>query len=999
VRTDERVTRLLERLRAADLVGRRPSSTYRLQLTPQFGFRAAADVVPYLHELGISDLYLSPILPSARGSSHGYDVVAHDRLRDELGGAAGFAALADAVRAHGMGILVDFVPNHMGIGPENEWWIDVLENGPSSVYAPYFDVDWRPVKDELENKILVPLLGDQYGAVLERGELQLQRDEGAFSLAYFEHRLPISPRTVPRILLHDIDALTTELGEGDLHLQELLSIITALEKLAPRSEPDPEKIAERAREKEVAKRRLASLFDASPRLRAHVDAAVAALNGRPGEPRSFDRLDALLDAQAWRLAYWRVAGEEINYRRFFDIDSLAAIRMEDERVFAATHRLIFSLVRSGAVTGLRIDHPDGLYAPTAYFRTLQEAFLVEQARALWQVDGGGERELDEILPELRARVAEAHRAGTLPARPFYVVVEKILEGRERMPASWCVDGTTGYDFLGCVNGLYVDGAARLAFDDLYARFTGAPHDFRRLVYEKKKMLMASSMASELNVLAHRLNRISEGDRRTRDFTLAALGGALEEYVANLPIYRTYVEGSEPADVDERDRQYIETTLARAQRRSLNLNPSLFRFLRDILLLRHHADRPLIERGALIEFVRKLQQVTGAITAKAIEDTAFYVYQRLVSLDEVGADPEEFGVSVETFHAANRARLAEWPGSLNTTSTHDTKRSEDVRLRISALSEIPGDWAARVARWADLNRGSKIRTDDQMAPDANDELLFYQTLVGAFPDEDPPDASFRARVAAYLEKALREAKVHTSWTNVDEDYESAMQTFAARVLDSRAFLDDFVPFQRRIARAARLSSLSQTAIKILAPGVPDVYQGTELWNLSLVDPDNRRPVDFDLRARLLDELGRRLAEGGGDARARLAAQLGGSLADGRAKLLLLREGLRLRRAEPELFRDGEYHALSITGDDAAHLVAFARRHRSRAAIVLAPRLVLRLCDRADGGALRWSARVELPAALRGRYVDAITGRPVDARQGALPAGERLALFPVALLRSA
>ena len=1000
---DERVARLFERLRRDDrLVSRRPASTYRLQLTPEFGFRRAAEVLPYLAELGVTDVYLSPILPASPGSPHGYDVVAYGELRADLGGAEGFAELAARARSPGLGLLVDFVPNHMGIGPTNPWWLDVLENGPSSVYAPYFDIDWRPVKLELENKVLVPVLGDQYGAVLERGELRLARDGGAFALEYFEHRFPISPRSVPRLLRHRIDELQAELGEADIQLQELLSILTALEKLAPRHEVDPGKVVERAREKEVAKRRLQALFESSPRILRHVDDAVAAFNGRPGDARSFDLLAELLDAQAYRLAHWRVAGEEINYRRFFDINSLAAIRMEDERVFAETHRLILGLVRRGEISGLRIDHPDGLYTPTAYFRTLQVAFLVERARALHQADGGDDAEFAALESELRARVNAALDGDSLPRKPMYVVVEKILEGRERMPASWCVDGTTGYEFLGCVNGLFVDAENRPAFDALYARFIGRAIDFNQLVYETKKTLMASSMASELAVLSHALNRISEADRRTRDFTLGALGRALAEYVACLPIYRTYVEGTGPGDVDERDRQYIESTIARAQRRSLSLNRSLYQFLRDILLLRHPAELPDEARRDRVEFVRKLQQVTGPVTAKALEDSAFYVYQRLVSLDEVGADPAAFGVSVEEFHRANRERLEHWPGSLNATSTHDTKRSEDVRLRIDALSEIPDEWEARLARWASLARGFKRDVDGAPAPDANDELMFYQTLIGAWPDGGAGE-NFRARVTAYLEKALREAKVRSSWTNPDEAYESAMRDFALAVMESRAFVEDFAPFQRRVARAARWSSLSQVAIKMASPGVADVYQGCELEDLSLVDPDNRRPVDFALRARLLDEVKRRAQEGGAQ-RAAYARKIsrGDALGDGRAKLLLTREALRFRRAEPELFTRGAYLPLAVEGPEAGRVVAFARAGLRdgalRAAICVAPRLVMRWADAGDD--VPWRGRVKLPEELRAAdsFTDVVTGKRVAARHGSLALAELLADFPVALLRA-
>ncbi|MGZ3442931.1 MAG: malto-oligosyltrehalose synthase, partial [Polyangia bacterium] len=607
----------------------------------------------------------------------------------------GYDALCAAIARAGMGQLVDFVPNHMGIGPLNPWWLDVLENGPSSTFAPFFDVEWKPVKDELEHKVLVPVLGDQFGEVLERGELKLVREGGAFFIKYWEHSFPVAPRQVPRLIAHRLDALRAELGASDPNFQELESILTALAKLAPRDEVSSDAVLERAREKEVAKRRLAALFETSPRIAEFVDQNVRIYNGTPGEPRSFDLLDDLLDHQAYRLAYWRVAGEEINYRRFFDINSLAAIRMEDTRVFDATHQLVFQLVAEGKVTGLRIDHPDGLYAPSAYFRRLQ-------------------REHDGL----------------------YVVVEKILEGHEKMPSSWLVDGTTGYEWLNAVNGLFVDRAHAAAFDALYARFTGIRQKWSDLIIEKKRILMRSSMASEINMLSYRLNRLSESNRRTRDFTLNALTGALIDFVARLPIYRTYVEGNDAASIEQRDRQYIESTIRAAKRSSRELNRSIYDFLRSILLLENPTEESL-------EFVRKLQQVTGPVTAKAIEDTAFYVYNRLVSLNEVGGDPQHFGVSVEEFHRDNALRLADWPGSLNTTATHDTKRGEDVRLRIDALSEIPVEWEQRIQRWAQLAAGFKTAEDGEVAPDANEELLVYQTLVGSFPDDGQITDDYRA----------------------------------------------------------------------------------------------------------------------------------------------------------------------------------------------------------------------------------------------------------------
>jgi (1->4)-alpha-D-glucan 1-alpha-D-glucosylmutase len=928
-------------------VARRPLSTYRLQLTPAFGFTDAAALVPYLAELGITDVYISPPFAASPGSTHGYDVVDHNVVRDELGGAAGYDTLCAAIAQAGMGQLVDFVPNHMGIGPHNPWWIDVLENGPSSAYSPYFDVDWKPLKDELENKVLVPVLGDQFGEVLERGELKLVREGGAFFVKYWEHCFPVAPRQIPHLLGHRLDSLRAELGAGDPQLQELESILTALEKLAPRDAVSPDAVAERAREKEVAKRRLAALFEASPRIGAFVDENVAIYNGRPGDPRSFDLLDALLSHQAYRLAHWRVAGEEINYRRFFDINTLAAIRMEDDRVFRDTHQLVFRLIGEGKVTGLRIDHPDGLYAPSAYFRRLQQ-----------EQDG------------------------------LYVVVEKILEGHEKMPSSWQVDGTTGYEWLNSVNGLFVDARQAGAFGEIYARFTGIRQKWSELVNEKKRVLMRSSMASEINMLSHRLNRLSEGNRRTRDFTLNALTGALVDYVARLPIYRTYVEGNDAASVEQRDRQYIESTIRAAKRASRELNRSIYDFLRSILLLENPTDDSR-------EFVRKLQQVTGPVTAKAIEDTAFYLYNRLVSLNEVGGDPQRFGVSVEEFHRDNAARLADWPGSLNTTATHDTKRGEDVRLRIDALSEIPAEWEQRLQRWAGLAASFKTVEDGEVAPDANDELLVYQTLVGSFPDDGRVSDEYRARIGQYLEKALKEAKVHSSWTNPDEAYEKATRDFADALLSSPPFLADFQPFVQRVAAAARLSSLAQVALKIASPGVADVYQGCELWDLSLVDPDNRRPVDYALRRRMLDGIARRSSEGA-EARLQLARELAqpAALVDGRAKLLLVREAMRFRRAHGPLFLEGEYLPLAVDGADAAHVVAFARRHREERLVCIVPRLTLALFDR--GAKLALDARVVLPPELRGSFTDIVTGRRHDAPDDSLTLAPLLADFPVALL---
>jgi len=990
---------LYEDLRAAVHEGRaatrRPASTYRLQLTKSFGFDDAAAVVPYLHQLGITDLYLSPILVAAPGSSHGYDVVDHGRINPELGGDAGYARLCEVLAKHGMGQLVDFVPNHMGVFPQNAWWMEVLENGPSSRYAYFFDVDWRPIKAELENKVLVPILGDQYGVVLEKGELRLVREGGSFFVTYWDHRFPVAPRSVPQVLRLRLEELRQKLGPEEPSVWELESICTSLEKLAPRSETDTAKVEERAREKEVAKRRLHALCDASDGVREHVDANVAIFNGRPGQPRSFDLLDRLLDSQAYRLAHWRVAGEEINYRRFFDVNGLAAIRMEDERVFEEAHRLVLRLLREGKIIGLRIDHPDGLYDPTTYFRRLQASALVEQGRAL--AEARGELLDAAAARDLRARLEAGLAADELPARPLYVVAEKILASGERMPETWAVDGTTGYEFLAASSGLFVDGSAEESFTEAYARFTGLRTSFGDIAYEKKRVITSSSMASEINMLAQRLNRISETNRRTRDFTLNELRRALVEFVANFPVYRTYVAPGCP--VDDRDRQYVETTVRRARRRSPVTDPSIFDFLRDVILLRFPDGLSAAEQAEWLEFTLKLQQVTGPVTAKALEDTAFYVYDRLVSLNEVGGDPREFGTAPQAFHELNARRLERWPGSLAATSTHDTKRSEDVRVRIAALTEAPRDWRALLARWARQNRRFRAEVDGEPAPDRNDEILLYQTLVGTFPEPAPkPDTdawrTYAGRVTSYMQKAIREAKVHTSWTNVDAEYEEAVRRFVEGILASPEFMESFAPFARRIAAAGRLSSLAQVALKLASPGPCDVYQGSELWDLSLVDPDNRRPVDFACRAKLLDELRRRVAEGPSE-RAALAREVSqpDALLDGRAKLLLLREGLRLRRDDPDLFLRGDYVPLAAEGAHADRVVAFARRLDRRALVCVVPRRALGILDQAGGAP--WEGRVALPQGFPRDLLDAVTG--ARRRQGGqLDLADLFGGFPVALL---
>ncbi|MBZ4335236.1 malto-oligosyltrehalose synthase [Corallococcus sp. AS-1-12] len=984
-----------------------PLSTYRMQLHQGFTFQQAKALVPYLARLGVSDFYASPYLKATPGSTHGYDCVDHQRLNPEVGTPEEHAALCDALREHGLGQVLDVVPNHMGIERDNRLWLDVLENGPSSIYAKFFDVDWRPVKDELADKVLLPILGDQYGIVLERGELKLSYDAGAFHLHYYDHRLPVAPRQYARILGHGLERLEKQLGAESPHLVELLSILTALDHLPPRTEVSTAKVIERHREKEVIKRRLGAVVADSPELAAYVEENVRVFNGTPGNVRSFDLLDALLQNCSYRLAHWRVAGEEINYRRFFDINGLAAIRVEDADVFQEAHQLIFEWLREGRVTGLRIDHPDGLFDPTAYFLDLQERFFVERARARFDAgrEEGGAARWPEVEALLRAKWRrEVMDTPDSPLRKaLFVAVEKIQGGRERIPDAWAVHGTTGYRFANAVSGLFVHPAAEAHLTETYERFAGGTQDFAELVYQKKLLIMRVSMASEINVLAHELNRISEMNRRTRDFTLNSLRRALVEFIALFPVYRTYVDGWR-AELDVRDVQYIEWTLQRAKERNTTTNASIFDFLRDILLGRYPEHVGDDEKAVMLRFAMKLQQVTGPVMAKGLEDTVFYIYNRLVSLNEVGGEPEHFGMRATTFHLRNQERAERWPASMLTSSTHDTKRSEDVRARINVLTELPEAWREKVRAWADLTQAFVSHLPTGPAPSSNDVYLFFQTVVGAWPMGDAvPRAElqeFHRRVREYMGKAIKEAKVRTSWTNPDGAYDDAVARFVDACFDparSQAFLDDVKAFKRRIERAGQHNALGQLLLKLASPGVADTYQGCELWDLSLVDPDNRRPVDYALRERLLTALDAAAAKD----RPALCARLSRDFDDGQVKLFVLAEALRLRQRYADLFRAGGYGALELSGPRSPAAVGFARTHGDSVLIACAPRYTLEALESGGLAQAYDGTFLNLPEAYAGMmFRNVFTGNTVRPQQGpggvGLALGPLLAEFPVVLL---
>ncbi|MGI8983757.1 MAG: malto-oligosyltrehalose synthase [Acidimicrobiales bacterium] len=875
-----------------------PRATYRIQLHAGFTFDDAAAIVDYLADLGVSHLYCSPFLQAAPGSTHGYDVVDHHRLNAELGVDEAYERLCAALDRRGMSQIVDIVPNHMAIsGRENAWWWDVLENGRASRYAGYFDVDWEQPEERERLRVLMPILGDHVGRCIDRGEITLVRDGGSFELRYFDNAAPVSPRT-----LDDLLGGVAARVKSD----RLASIATALGRLPPSAAADRDSVEERHRDKEVLLQNLAQLFDEQPAVADAVDETVAALNA------DGDALDALLERQNYRLAYWKVAGQELDYRRFFDITTLIALRSENLFVFADTHEKMIELVRAGKVTGLRVDHVDGLHEPAAYLRLLRQA------------------------------------AGA----DAYLVVEKILEAGETLPGDWAVQGTTGYDFAAGVNGLFVDPAGEGPLSDIYAKVIDRPTPYGSLAHRNKHLVMREVLAADVNRLTNLLAGVCERHRRHRDYTRQDLSRAVREVLGSLDVYRTYVRpgGAEPAPADV---ARVEAALALAGRRRPEIEPDLFAFLGEVLLLRPPGT-------AEDDFTLRFQQLSGAVMAKGVEDTTFYQYNRLVSLNEVGGHPGRFGTPVDDFHADNARIARDWPATMLATSTHDTKRSEDVRARISLLSEIPAEWGAAVARWFEMNRRHKR---DGM-PEANAEYLLYQVLVGAHPlDAD--------RAAQFMEKASREAKQHTSWVDPDPAYDEALAGFVRAVLADDRFAADLAAFTAPLVAVGRRSSLAQTLLKLTSPGVPDIYQGTELWDLSLVDPDNRRPVDYDVRRRLLDR-----------ARSASAADVLAAEDEGLPKLWLTQRALDVRRRLEACFAGASYRPLAGAGERAGHVVAYLRGER---VAVVVPRLVMGLRD-------GWGdTTVELPD---GTWTDELGGSTLAGGPAAL--GALLADFPVALL---
>ena len=966
---------------------------------------------------GISHLYLSPYLQAAPGSTHGYDICDHGKISSELGGEQGLFELVDALRKNGMGHIADIVPNHMGIASAtNRWWYDVLENGPSSAYSAYFDIDWSfSLKEELRDKVLLPILGVSYGQALESGSIRLEHGDNGFHLRYFDRQLPIAPCSWERILCHFPEALAELSTRAPETGSELHSIVTAIRNLPRLSETDSERKSERAREKEVIRRRLARLVNESPEVRDIIERSVSAFNGEPGKPESFDNLDALLNVQPYRLSHFRVAADEINYRRFFDINDLAALNMERDEVFRESHAKIGELLHAGIIDGARIDHSDGLYDPRRYLMRLQSDYLRSVCRAVLTKDGviAETDEVEHGVSSLVSAVLDEEPA--LAKQPLQIWIEKILGPEETVPFDWPIQGTTGYDFLAMANGVFIDASAESALNRTYSRWGGDSAQFPALGVSMKRLILDASMSAELHVLALQLDRLSERDRNTRDFTLNSLRSALREVISSFPVYRPYVDSD--GGPSEQDRMWINLAVGRAKRRNPAVSSEIFDFIRSLLLVELPASCPKELRAEVLRFVGKFQQVTSPVMAKGIEDTSFYVFNRLLSLNEVGAAPERFGISVEKFHRWMEERATKEPCALSALSTHDTKRGEDSRARLNVLTELPAEWRRLLTAWDGINAKYRLESERGTLPDRNTEYLIYQALVGFWPCEPvrlPLPEEMVSRFQQYVQKAIHEAKLHTSWIAPDVSYDEAIKVFVDHILseDNAEFVRQLDGFVKRIQLFGYVNSLAQTVLKSTAPGIPDLYQGSELWNLSLVDPDNRRPVDFGLRARMLESIHKTSRED----RNGLIEELLRAPEDGRVKLFAIWVLLQHRAAFTRLFTEGGYAPLAVTGERADHVIAFERYDGDSSLMVVVPRLLAKLhysayrCD-GDVGLPQYLADVTraewkdtaVSFSSRGRrfpsFHNIFSGEIVETGAGDISASSLFGRFPVAVLTSA
>jgi (1->4)-alpha-D-glucan 1-alpha-D-glucosylmutase len=942
-----------------------PVATYRVQLNQQFRFEDARKLVPYLCRLGISDLYASPVLKARRGSTHGYDVVDPSRLNPELGIEADFDALARELNDHEMGLILDIVPNHMAASPENPWWLDLLENGLCSPYATFFDIDWAAA----EGKVILPLLSSPYRQALENQQFTLILDNTGLFVQYQDYRLPLDIKSYRLVLCHRMDTLEGALGSSHPDLEQVFRLINTMEHLPSCTSLTSTQASKRYHERQAAKEAFRLIIARAHQVKTWLLSNIALFNGCQEQPESFELMYNLLEQQAYRLGFWQTARGHLNYRRFFDISDLIGLRVEAAHVFEATHSLIFRLVQGGKVTGLRIDHIDGLSDPMQYLSRLQQ----------------------HIAPEVG-------EAGGL--RRFYIVVEKILARDEVLPPDWPVLGTTGYDFTSTLNALFVDSKGAGALDKIYSRFTGSQAAFGDVVYEKKRQVIKELFPGEMHTLGQYLTDLAHQKEGTSKLSAKELTEALSEVTACLPVYRTYTRTLE---VSPRDRLYLKRAVAEAKRRHQKIDTVAIDLLERILTLDFPDYLTAEQKETWLHFVLRWQQLAGAIMAKGFEDTALYCYSRLLSLNEVGGDPSASGLSPDDFHRLNLTRLKRWPHTINTTSTHDTKRSQDVRARINVLFEIPEEWEGHLIQWRHWNEPKKSKVNGILVPEPDIEMLIYQTLVGAWPLDEEEVPEFKERLKAYLVKAVREAKVYTNWLSPNLDYESALVMFLESILENfrgNRFLRDLLPFAQKIAYYGMLNSLTQVLLKTTCPGVPDFYQGAELWDFSLTDPDNRRPVNFAKRKKLLADLIRKEAQG----QKSLAQEVLSSWQDGQVKLYVTCKALNARSAGKDIFRDGQYVPLRVAGHKQGHVVSFARRRDRTWVLVAVPRLLTKLVVPGTlplGKQVWGDDRLLLPEEAPESWRNVFTGESLKvstAEKRGLPLSDMLSIFPVALLVS-
>jgi (1->4)-alpha-D-glucan 1-alpha-D-glucosylmutase len=925
-----------------------PLATYRIQFHSGFTFKDAEAIAAYLADLGVSDLYASPVFTARKGSSHGYDVVNPQEINPELGGIEGFEELVKALNQRAIGWVQDIVPNHMAFDSQNEMLMDVLENGPDSQFRDFFDIAWDHPYDNMHGRVLAPFLGKFYGDSLESGELQLRYEERGFSVNYYDLKFPLRIESYTGVLTHNLAQLREKLGRDDPDFVKLLGILYALKYI-----PSGEDGRERYNQIAFIKRMLWELWNDSPEISQFIEDNIQFINGEPGNPESYNLLDSVLTDQFFRLSYWKVGNEELNYRRFFTVNDLISLRVEDQKVFDTIHQLPLQLIQDNKINGLRVDHIDGLYNPAEY------------------------------LSRLRDHVPDA-----------YLVVEKILEENEELPLNWSIQGTTGYDYMTKVNNLFCQQENQSEFDAVYFAFVGRATAYEALVDENKRMMIGKHLAGDIDNLAHLLKQLSSRHRYASDFTMYGLKRALVEVLTLFPVYRTYIspEGSRKADQD-----CMKRVLAEAQEKTPNSLNELY-FIEKFLLLEFDDSLTEEDKQLWLHFLMRLQQYTGPLMAKGVEDTVMYIYNRLISLNEVGSHPGHFGISVDDFHTFNQDRCAQWPHAMNATATHDTKRGEDARARLNVLSEIPHEWEEQIRKWHQMNAAQKTCVEGIDAPDRNDEYFLYQTLLGSYPFTDDEYPQFIDRVKEYLIKAIREAKVHSNWLRPDDDYENALIKFAEDLLKDPkgGFMQEFRPFQRKIQHYGICNSLSQTLLKLASPGVPDLYQGSELWDLSMVDPDNRRPVDFAQRSDFLKKIKTRSKKN----LSGLITELLQAPEDGRLKLFLIHRLIQARRTYSDLFQRGSYQKLTVLGSLKAHVVAFTRELGDMQMIAIAPRLLTPLVREGEypiGEQVWRETRILQPPDADSVWHNAVTGQKIEG-DDTLWMKEILSQFPVALLFS-